>query len=131
MSDPIVARSEHPFVSRLRELPQTFPELAGNDMLARTARMVILPQMVRAAAKQPDEFRATAVRFLARFVVALHVAPEEIYAPSTPSAADNSGARAELEAASPSAPAETPPPAATPPAPPRDPGKLDRILAGE
>lgn len=128
--------SDHPFVARLRALPENFPELAGGDMLARTARMVILPQMVRAAAKAPDEFRATAVRFIARFVVALDVAPSEIFfadaaadaakAPATIAPADRTDPTTAPTLPSPLAPAESENADHAPPA--RD---LSKILAGE
>jgi hypothetical protein len=118
---------EHPFVTRLRELPQNFPELGeGNAMLSNTARLVILPQMIRAAKKSPDAFRATVVKFIARFVVALDVMPAEIYGEIRKAVP----APAEDQAASPSAPAETPPPDADPPAPPGRPD-MAKILAAE
>jgi hypothetical protein len=145
-----VPRSEkpdaaHPFVRRLRALPENFPEIAGGDVLARTARMVILPQMVRAASLEPERFRAQAVSFLMRFVVALEVAPHEIYgdsfltsataeaakAPAIPAVdpADRTAPDDELTSGN-GAPAEESPTAATTPAP-LDPTKLERILAGE
>jgi len=130
--------SDHPFVARLRELPANFPELAGDDMLARTARMVILPQMIRAASKQPDAFRATAVRFVARFVVALDVRPNEIFL-ETDAPAEAAKAPTIADPADRTAPSVAPdigsePAAADPPEhepPPATSEKLDRILAGE
>jgi hypothetical protein len=135
----------HPFVRRLRALPENFPEIAGGDVLARTARMVILPQMVRAASLEPERFRAQAVSFLMRFVVALEVAPHEIYgdrfatsstveaakASALPAVdpADRTAPDDELTSPDNGAPAAESPTAATTPAP-LDP-KLERILAGE
>lgn len=73
------AAPEHPFLTRITELPGRFPELNGSDQLAQIARMVIVPAMRRAAKQDPDAVRAATVRFLARFVIGLDIAPAEIY----------------------------------------------------
>ncbi len=73
---------EHPLIQKLRAVPQNFPEIQGDDNIARIARLIILPQLIRAARKNPDALRAIVVRFLARFVVALEIGIDEIYAPA-------------------------------------------------
>ncbi len=73
------AAPEHPFLTRITELPERFPELNGSDQLAQIARMVIVPAMRRAARRDPEAVRAATVRFLARFVIGLDIAPVEIY----------------------------------------------------
>ncbi len=63
---------------KLRAVPESFPEL-GDDMLGRTAKWVILPQLVRLAEKSPEKFEHELVGFLRRFVSALELSPVEIF----------------------------------------------------
>jgi hypothetical protein len=65
--------------SRLRDLEKNFPEL-GDDALGKTAKWVILPQLVRAAEKDPIGLELRIVSFTRRFVNALEIPLSEIFA---------------------------------------------------
>lgn len=109
---------EHPFLTAISKLPERFPELGGNDQLAQIARLIVIPAMRSAARKDPDAVRAATVRFLARFVTGLEIAPQEIFG-----ALEIGAARTALEASS-----DPKPTAGGAPAPSPD---LERVLRGD
>lgn len=68
-----------PLVERIRALAEHFPELAGGDMLSRTVKAVVLPQLARAASKNPEGTEDLILSFTRRFVAALEIPADALY----------------------------------------------------